>query len=48
MEGGIFALIIVSPFACLIGLYQCFNHGRLPCVDTSMIDNLNPQIVPEN
>ena len=41
MDGGILALIIVSPIACCIGLYQCFNHGRTPCIDTSNIDNLN-------
>ena len=46
MEGGILALIIVAPIASLIGCYQCFNHGRLPCVDTTHIDN-REQIVPE-
>ncbi len=39
MEGALLAIIIVAPFASLIGCYQCFNHGRLPCVDTSNIDN---------
>lgn len=41
MTGPILALIIVSPMACFIGMYQLFNHGRLPCIDTSNIDNLN-------
>lgn len=41
MGGPILAVIIVSPFACCIGLYQLFNHGQLPCIDTSNIDNLN-------
>ena len=41
MDGGILALIIVSPIASCIGLYQCFNYGRLPCVDASNIDNLH-------
>ena len=41
MTGPILALIIVSPIASCIGLYQCFNHGRLPCINTSTIDNLN-------
>jgi hypothetical protein len=47
MEGALFALIIVTPFASLIGFYQCFNNGRSPCIDTSTIDNHN-QILPEN
>lgn len=47
MEGGIFALIIVAPIAGIIGLYQCFNHGRLPCVDMSTIDS-HGQVVPES
>ena len=46
MEGAILALIIVSPISFCIGIYQCFNHGRLPCVDTSNVDNLN-RVVPE-
>ncbi len=46
MEGGILALMIVSPIASLIGCYQCFNHGRSPCVDASTIDNRG-QVVPE-
>lgn len=41
MDGPILALIIVSPISFCIGVYQCFNHGRLPCIDTSNIDNLN-------
>ena len=47
MDGGILALIIVAPIVSLIGCYQCFNHGRSPCIDTSTIDNRN-QILPEN
>jgi hypothetical protein len=47
MEGALLALIIVAPIASLIGCYQCFNHGRLPCVDTTYIDNRG-QILPEN
>ncbi len=46
MDGGILALIIVTPIAALIGCYQCFNHGRMPCIDTSNIDNRN-QVLPE-
>ncbi len=46
MEGALFALIIVAPIASLIGLYQCFNHGRSPCVNTTHIDNRG-QVVPE-
>ncbi len=41
MEGAILAMIIVSPIACCIGIYQIFNHGRLPCVNTTNIDTLN-------
>ncbi len=40
MEGSILAMIIVSPIACCLGLYQAFNRG-LPCVHTEHIDNLN-------
>jgi hypothetical protein len=47
MTGPILALIIVSPIASCIALYQCFNHGRLPCVNAENIDNHN-QILPEN
>lgn len=47
MTGPILALIIVSPMAFCIGMYQCFNNGRLPCVDTSNIDNLNKIVVEE-
>jgi len=46
MDGAILVMIIVAPIASLIGCFQCFNHGRLPCVDTDNIDNRN-QIVPE-
>ena len=41
MEGAILDMIIVSPVACCIGIYQLFNHGRLPCVNTTNIDTLN-------
>jgi hypothetical protein len=47
MEGALFALIIVAPIASLIGCYQCFNHGRMPCIDASTIDNRG-QVIPEN
>lgn len=47
MTGPILAFIIVSPIASCIGLYQCFNHGRLPCVNTNNIDNRD-QIIPDN
>lgn len=47
MEGALLALIIVAPIASLIGCYQCFNHGRMPCIDASNIDNHN-QVLPEN
>lgn len=33
MEGAILAWIIISPVTCCIGLYKCFNHGQLPCID---------------
>ncbi len=46
MEGGLFALMIVAPIATLIGCYQCFNNGRMPCVDATQIDNRG-QVVPE-
>jgi len=46
MEGGLLALIIVSPIASLIACYRCFNHGKMPCVDTSNIDN-HGQVLPE-
>jgi len=46
MGGGILALIIVSLIASLIVCYQCFNHGRLHCLDTTHIDN-HGEIVPE-
>jgi len=41
MDRVILALIIVSPISFCIGVYQCFNHGQLPFVDTSNVDNLN-------
>lgn len=47
MTGPILALIIVSPMAFCVGMYQCFNHGRLPCLDTTNIDNLNKIVVEE-
>lgn len=47
MTGPILALIIVSPISFCIGMYQLFNHGRLPCVDTSNIDNLNRVVAEE-
>jgi hypothetical protein len=47
MDGGILALIIVSPIASCIGLYQCFNYGRLPCINTSNIDNLNKVVAEQ-
>ncbi len=45
MEGTLLALIIVGQVASLIGCYRCFNHGRLPCVDTANVDN---RVLPEN
>lgn len=47
MTGPILALIIVSPMACFIGMYQLFNHGRLPGIDASNIDNLNKVAIEE-
>jgi hypothetical protein len=47
MQGALLALVIVSPFTLFIGLYQCFNNGQLPCVDTTNIDNHN-RIVPQD
>ena len=31
--------LIVGLFACFVGLYRCFNHGRLPRISISEIDN---------
>jgi hypothetical protein len=47
MEGAILTMIIVSPIACCIGIYKIFNHGHLPCMNTSDIDKLN-KVIPEN
>lgn len=47
MEGAILVLIIVSPIASCIGLYQLFNNGRLPCINTENIDNLNRVVVEQ-
>ena len=47
MEGAILALIIVSPFAACIGIYRIFNHGRMPCIDVSNVDNLNKVAIDE-
>lgn len=41
MEGVLLMFSIIAPIASMIGCYQCFNHGRLPCVETHHIDNLN-------
>ncbi len=46
MEGALLVMIIVSPIATCIGLYQCFNGGLLPCINTNNIDNHN-QVVPQ-
>lgn len=46
MEGALLVLIIVAPIASLLGCYQCFNHGKMPCLNTNNIDNRD-QIVPE-
>lgn len=47
MDPAILMLSIISPIAGLLLLYKLFNHGRLPCVDTSQIDNLN-KVAVEN
>jgi hypothetical protein len=47
MEGAIITMIIVSPIACCIGVYRLFNHGKLPCINTSNINKLN-NVIPEN
>jgi len=47
MTGPILAFIIISPFAGFIIIYQSFNHGRLPCINTDNIDN-REQVFPEN
>ena len=47
MTGPILAFIIITPIATCIGIYQCFNHGRLPCIHTDNIDN-RVQIIPTN
>jgi hypothetical protein len=39
MQGSILACLSMSPFACFIGAYRMFNHGRLPCVNSSYVDN---------
>ena len=41
MEGVLLLLTIIAPISSLIGCYQCFNHGRLPCIETENIDNIN-------
>lgn len=46
MHGAILVLIIIAPISGFIGCYKCFNHGKMPCIDTSNIDTLN-QVVPE-
>lgn len=47
MTGPILAVIIVSPMAFCIGMYQCFNHGQMPFIDLSNVDNLNRVVVEE-
>jgi hypothetical protein len=42
MTGPILALIIVSPIAGVILLYQMFNHGRLPCINENVDNNVLP------
>lgn len=39
MQGSIIACLSMSPFACFIGAYRMFNHGRLPCVNSYNVDN---------
>lgn len=46
MEGALLIFMIVSPIASCIGCFQCFNHGRLPCIYTENIDNIN-RVLPE-
>ena len=47
MTGPILAVIIVSPMAFCIGMYQCFNHGQMPFIDLSNVDNLNRVVIEE-
>lgn len=46
MEGSILAMFIISPIAICLGCYQAFN-GRMPCIHTEHIDNINRVAVEE-
>jgi hypothetical protein len=37
--------IILTPIGMLIGLYQFFNRGRMPCINMHNVDNLNRDAV---
>ena len=43
MEGAIITMIVVSPIACCIGLYKLFNHGQMPCINTSNTNTVVPE-----
>jgi hypothetical protein len=47
MEGAILLLLIISPIILILVIYRLFNRGKMPCVDTSNIDNHN-KIFVEN
>lgn len=32
-------IVVVCPCSCALGLYRFFNHGALPCLDMSGVDN---------
>jgi hypothetical protein len=37
----VIVFVILTPMGLLIGLYQFFNQGRMPCINLDNIDNLN-------
>ncbi len=45
MEGAILLLIIISPIVFILVMYAFFNNGKMPCIDTSNIDNHNKVFV---
>jgi hypothetical protein len=44
-DGAIIMFIVIAPIAGLIIIYRIFNHGRMPCINSANIDNLNKVVV---
>ena len=39
MVEALIVFIVCTPIGMLIGLYQFYNRGRMPCIDTNNVDN---------